>query len=124
MLGLSCTLLGAIAVQVVTALHGPLVQETLHDVSAYKHLDLTHDLFEFHKNLTQIESITGNEKKVGEWLIASLKGQGYSVEKQVVSEDPTRFNVLAWPGKEQDAPILLSSHIDTVSIIESIILRE
>lgn len=76
---------------------------------------LTHDLVNFHKNLTQIESISGNEKEVGDWLAASLKSQGYNVEKQYVSKDPERFNVLAWPGKTRDAQVLLTSHIDTVS---------
>lgn len=90
-------------------------QEILRDDAAYKHLDLTHDLFAFHKNLTQIESISGNEKEVGEWLVDSLTSQGYHVEKQLVSEDPLRFNVLAWPGSKRDAQVLVSSHIDTVS---------
>ena len=118
MLGYSCALLSAIAVHTVSALHGPLIQETLRaDEKAYKHLDLTHDLFGFHKNLTQIESITGNEKEVGEWLTASLESQGYKVEQQAVSKDPIRFNVLAWPGEKRDADILISSHIDTVSRI-------
>ncbi|KAK5133650.1 hypothetical protein LTR08_007504 [Meristemomyces frigidus] len=78
------------------------------------HLSLTYDLIAFHKNLTQIESITGNEEAVGEWLVASLKSQGYSVERQYVEEKPARFNILAWPGKERDAKVLLSAHIDTV----------
>ena len=90
-------------------------QEVLHHDAAYKHLDLTHDLFAFHKNLTQIESISGNEKEVGEWLVNSLVSQGYHAEKQIVSEDPLRFNVLAWPGSKRDAQVLVSSHIDTVS---------
>ena len=89
-------------------------QEILRDDAAYKHLDLTHDLFAFHKNLTQIESISGNEKEVGEWLVDSLVSQGYHAEKQVVSKDPLRFNVLAWPGSKRDAQVLVSSHIDTV----------
>lgn len=91
-------------------------QAVLQGDAAYKHLDLTHDLFAFHKNLTQIESISGNEKEVGEWLVDSLASQGYHVEKQVVSKDPLRFNVLAWPGSKRDAEVLISSHIDTVSI--------
>lgn len=90
-------------------------QDVLEDNAAYKHLDLTHDLFAFHKNLTQIESISGNEKEVGEWLEDSLTSQGYHVERQVVSKDPLRFNVLAWPGSKRDAEVLISSHIDTVS---------
>lgn len=97
------------------ALHVLPSQDVLRDDAAYKHLDLTHDLFGFHKNLTQIESISENEKEVGEWLLESLNSQGYHVEKQVVTEDPLRFNVLAWPGEKRDAEVLVSSHIDTVS---------
>ena len=112
MIASSYVLLCAVAAQSVYALHD---QETLRGNKAHKHLDVTHDLFGFHKNLTQVESITQNEEAVGEWLVSSLKGQGYNVERQVVSKDPSRFNVLAWPGKQRDAHILLSSHIDTVS---------
>lgn len=93
---------------------GQLHQEPLGTSTA--HLNLTHDLIKFHQNLTQIESITGNEKNVGEWLVSSLQSQGYNVEKQQVSADPERFNVLAWPGKQRDAKVLLSSHIDTVRL--------
>jgi acetylornithine deacetylase len=93
-------------------------QDVLRDNTAWRHLDLTLDLFAFHKNLTEIESITGNEKEVGEWLVHSLESQGYHVDRQVVSEDPLRFNVLAWPGSKRDAEVLISSHIDTVSTNE------
>ena len=78
-------------------------------------LNLTRDLFSLHKNLVEIESITGNEAPVGEWLATNLESQGYTVERQYVSRDPPRFNVLAWPGKIREAPVLLTSHIDTVS---------
>lgn len=83
--------------------------------SKKKSLSLTSDLIGLHRNLTQIESISGNEKEVGDWLAASLQSQGYNVEKQHISQDPERFNVLAWPGKTRDAKVVLSSHIDTVS---------
>jgi acetylornithine deacetylase len=110
----NATLFGALASTAVAS-HAILSQEVLRDDAAYKHLDLTHDLLGFHKNLTRIESITGNEKEVGEWLYGSLASQGYHVEKQVLSEDPLRFNVLAWPGSKREAEVLISSHIDTVS---------
>jgi len=110
----NASLFGALA-SVVAASHPLLSQGVLRDDAAYKHLDLTHDLLGFHKNLTQIESISGNEKEVGEWLSDSLTSQGFHVEKQVLSEDPLRFNVLAWPGSKRDAEVLISSHIDTVS---------
>ena len=90
-------------------------QEPLQDAASKHHLTLTHDLIGFHKNLTQIESITYNEEKVGEWLVASLRGQGYTVKKQYVEHDPPRFNVLAWPGAKREAQVLVTSHIDTVS---------
>lgn len=108
------SLLGAFA-SAVHASHVVPSQDVLRDDAAYKHLDLTHDLYAFHKNLTQIESISGNEKEVGEWLEHSLVSQGYHVERQIVGEDPLRFNVLAWPGSKRDAKVLISSHIDTVS---------
>jgi acetylornithine deacetylase len=90
------------------------VQEPLLSVFGKK-LTLKHDLIALHKNLTEIESISGNEKEVGEWLLASLHSQGYHVEKQIVEKSPERFNVLAWPGSKRDAKVVLSSHIDTVS---------
>ncbi|KAK5111280.1 hypothetical protein LTR85_012221 [Meristemomyces frigidus] len=68
-------------------------------------LNLTHDLISFHKGLTEIESISGNEKPVGDWLASSLQSQGYNVEKQYLSKQPERFNVLAWPGDERDAKV-------------------
>lgn len=85
-----------------------------------RQLVLTHDLIDFHKNLTQVESVTGNEKAVGEWLASSLKDQGYHVEKQNVQTDPERFNVVAWPGKRGNAKLLVTSHIDTVNMHGSI----
>lgn len=101
------------------ASHLPAIQEPLLSAAAAagngkNKLSLTSDLIAFHKNLTQIESISGNEKEVGNWLAHSLESQGYSVEKQYISKDPERFNVLAWPGSKRDAKVLLSSHIDTV----------
>lgn len=102
----------------------PGLQEPLVSSDAgKKKLSLTSDLIGFHKNLTQIESISGNEKEVGDWLAASLKSQGYNVEKQYISKDPERFNVLAWPGKNRDAKVMLSSHIDTVSPIHPTMYR-
>lgn len=91
-----------------------IAQEPLLHRSSAKHLLLTDDLIEFHKNLTQIESITYNEQEVGQWLAASLKHQGYTVEKQYIEDDSGRFNVFAYPGEKRETDILVSSHIDTV----------
>lgn len=73
-----------------------------------------HDLFAFHKNLTEIESITYNEQGAGEWLAHSLKSQGYTVETQWVDKDEGRFNVYAYPGDVRETRVLVSSHYDTV----------
>jgi hypothetical protein len=70
------------------------------------------ELLVLHKTLVQIESITGNEKKVGNWLSQYLQEQGLTVEKQNVA--PNRFNVLAYPGNSRQTTLLISSHIDTV----------
>ncbi|KAF2156774.1 Zn-dependent exopeptidase [Myriangium duriaei CBS 260.36] len=86
-------------------------QQILANVYAKK-LDLTQDLVGLHKNLTDIESVTGHEGPVGKWLESSLKSQGYNVELQEVDKD--RYNVLAWPGDKRDPRLLISSHIDTV----------
>ncbi|KAK6440722.1 hypothetical protein LTR95_003055 [Oleoguttula sp. CCFEE 5521] len=89
-------------------------QNVLTSGSDYAHLHLTNDLLAFHKNLTQIESISGNEHEVGVWLTKSLESQGYTVEQQSLGGKPPRFNLLAWPGSKRETRVLLSSHIDTV----------
>ena len=72
-------------------------------------------LIAFHKNLTQIESITYNESYVGHWLAASLNSQGYKVEIHFVDEETDRANVLAFAGKKHKGiQVLVTSHIDTV----------
>ena len=88
-------------------------QEPLLSQSSPKRLLLSGDLIAFHKNLTQIESITYNEAEVGKWLSSSLESQGYTVEKQYAEDD--RFNVFAYYGDTRQTKILVSSHIDTVS---------
>lgn len=97
-----------------TARSPSLPQAPLRDHHALGHAALTDDLVDFHKNLTRIESITYNEKKAGQWLVQSLKQQGYHVEKQYVDKEAGRFNVFAYPGKTGNTRVLLSSHYDTV----------
>lgn len=82
--------------------------------SSQRHLILHDDLIAFHKNLTDIESITYNEGAIGKWLASSLESQGYTVEKQYVDREADRFNVFAYPGETGETKILVSSHIDTV----------
>jgi len=81
------------------------------DLSTAERLQL-HDL---HKNLVNIESITGDEKAAGDWLAAYLESHGLAVEKQHVAKG--RFNVIARPRSGDDGTtprVLLTSHIDTV----------
>ena len=89
-------------------------QEPLYTETSVKNIVLTDDLIAFHKNLTEIESITYNEEAVGKWLLNSLESQGYHVEKQFVDEEAGRFNIYAYPGHTKETKVLVSSHIDTV----------
>ena len=75
---------------------------------------LRHDLGALHRDLTDINSVTGNENAVGEYLSASLLSQGYHVEKQYVDYKAGRFNVYAYPGHKRETKLLVTSHMDTV----------
>ena len=70
------------------------------------------DVFSFTRRLVDMESITGNEGHVGEFLAAELSRLGYRAEKMPVEGD--RFNV--WATLPQEAPpkIVFSTHMDTV----------
>lgn len=70
------------------------------------------DVVSLTRQLIDIESITGNESEVGEFLLEELTALGYDTEKMPVERH--RFNVYAEP---QDAPkpqIVFSTHMDTV----------
>lgn len=86
-------------------------------------------LFSLHKTLVNIESISGNEQAVGEFLESYLRSHNYTVERQNVDPLPTglqhpqagelrrhkqRFNLLAYPGENRQTPVLLSS-VSTLS---------
>lgn len=64
--------------------------------------------------LCQIDSTSGQEGEVCQWLIAYLRDQGMQIETQPMDEaDPKRVNILAkWPNS--DPKYLLSTHLDTV----------
>ncbi len=72
------------------------------------------NVFELTRALVDIESITGNEERVGTYLYDYLGGLatrfGGSVERMDV--EPNRFNVLAWWGGH--SAVTLSTHMDTV----------
>ncbi|MCJ1247462.1 hypothetical protein MMC30_004676 [Trapelia coarctata] len=85
-------------------------------------------LLSFHRDLVEIESISGNEHDVGEYLVKYLKAHNFSVETQLLEPlksteqpllpkavgDSSRFNVLAYRGSSRRSRVLVSSHIDTV----------
>ena len=76
-----------------------------------------HPVVDLHRNICEIESITGNEKPVADLLVSYLEGKGLTVEKQVVpSEYPEeRYNILAYYGSKRQTRVCFSSHIDVVS---------
>ncbi|CAF9915827.1 hypothetical protein IMSHALPRED_002710 [Imshaugia aleurites] len=82
-----------------------------------------------HRALVNIESISGNEQAIGEFLEAYLKSHNYTVERQYLDARPTslpvsrykeqraqkqRFNLLAYPGETPQTPVLLSSAFEPV----------
>ena len=81
------------------------------------------------KNLVNIESISGNEQAVGDYLEAYIKSHNYTVERQYLDPLPRtfpkyqaekrqpqkqRFNLLVYPGEHRQTPVLLSS-VSTLS---------
>ena len=69
----------------------------------------TLDTVAFARHLIDIDSTTGREQAVGEWLAAALRDRGYEVATQPVSDG--RFNVFA----RIDLPsVVLSTHFDCV----------
>jgi acetylornithine deacetylase len=70
------------------------------------------NVFSLTRELVDIESITGNEMKVGQFLYDHLSGLGYKVCR--IPVESTRFNVLALPPANNDPAVVLSTHMDTV----------
>lgn len=81
-------------------------------------------LFSLHRDLVDVESISGNEQAIGEFLEAYLESHNYTVERLYLDPLPTslqdsqaeelgahkqRFNLLAYPGEKRQTPVLLSS---------------
>jgi acetylornithine deacetylase len=59
--------------------------------------------------LVDIDSTTGREGEAGEWLAAYLRGRGYAVERQPVTDG--RFNLVAVAGRPE---VVFSTHYDCV----------
>jgi len=69
------------------------------------------DLVSLTRRMVDIESISGNERAVGEFLVAYLSSLGYATTRMEVS--PERFNVYAAvQGRKPD--VVFSTHMDTV----------
>jgi len=70
------------------------------------------DVVRFKRELVDIESISGNEGPVGEFLCERLGRLGYNASRIPVETD--RYNVFAtWPSEPNPA-VVLSTHMDTV----------
>ncbi|HUS19304.1 MAG TPA: M20/M25/M40 family metallo-hydrolase [Terriglobales bacterium] len=72
------------------------------------------DPFQLTRALIDIESISGNEGAVGEFLLRELKSLGFSTTKMPVDEAANRFNVLATIPDAPPPTVVFSTHIDTV----------
>jgi len=62
-------------------------------------------------DLIQINSESGKEKEIGEFIFDYLKVLGFKVQKQLVSKVTGNFNIYAYIGKPK---VIFSNHIDTV----------
>ena len=71
------------------------------------------DVFEWTRALVDIESVTGNERAVGEFLLAELGAVAQTTGGRVepMEVEPGRFNVLATWGRPS---VTMSTHMDTV----------
>jgi acetylornithine deacetylase len=73
------------------------------------------NVFELTRALVDIESVTGAEKRVGDFLFEYLerlaRTSGGTVERMPIEGQPERFNVLASWGEPL---VTLSTHMDTV----------
>lgn len=67
------------------------------------------NIFQFTRELMEIESISWNEGAAGRWLRDYLSDAGFEVSTQVVTDD--RINIYARLGEPK---VTFSSHIDTV----------
>lgn len=70
------------------------------------------DVVALTRQLVDIESTTGNEAAVGEFLYRHLTALGYVVERMPVAG--TRFNVWAAPPEIPSPAVVFSTHMDTV----------
>ncbi len=70
------------------------------------------DVFAFTRELVDIESVTGNEGAVGQFLHRRLLDLGYDARLGKVEDN--RFNVYAVPPAQPHPAVFFSTHMDTV----------
>jgi acetylornithine deacetylase len=70
------------------------------------------DPVQFTRQLVDIESITGNEAPIGEFVYRELCRLGYQTRKMPVEQD--RFNVYALAPEQLHPAVVFSTHLDTV----------
>ena len=63
------------------------------------------------QKLIKINSESGCEKEIGEYIFNRLKQVGFTVKKQIVNKKIGNYNVYAYVGKPK---VIFSNHIDTV----------
>ncbi|PQE30414.1 hypothetical protein CJF32_00009255 [Rutstroemia sp. NJR-2017a WRK4] len=86
-----------------------------------QHINHKLDVVNLHKDLVSIESITGNEYRVGQYLAQYLSSRNFTVETQLVppleevSHDRPRLNIFAYIGEARNTRLLITSHMDTVA---------
>ena len=69
------------------------------------------DIFKLTRRLIDIESISGNEAAMGDFLLRDLSARGLDAHKMPV--EANRFNILA-AAKDIDPVVVFSTHMDTV----------
>ncbi|KAL8854221.1 MAG: hypothetical protein Q9221_000935 [Calogaya cf. arnoldii] len=83
------------------------------------------DLYDLHRKLVEIPSISDSEYAVGQFLAEYLTARNFKVEKHYVQpfdsqrhhiSHPPRFNLLAYPSTSptNSTRVLLTAHLDTV----------
>src|SRR5438128_5369025 len=70
------------------------------------------DVVAFTRQLVDIESITGNESEVGDFLYRELSRANWQAKKLPVEGD--RQNIYATPSQQPPPAIVFSTHMDTV----------
>jgi acetylornithine deacetylase len=77
-------------------------------------VELDSELLGLHRQLIEINSVTGTELDVSVFLEKYLKRHHFTVEIQDVPDKLSRRNIYAYMGDKRDTKVLLTSHIDTV----------